>query len=187
MQASSYVEAFTARGVVLWREGDSLRYRAPAGVLTPPVVAKLKRDKSKILPLLPTAPPSDSETYKNVQKRTTKSSSVTSETDDAETYRADLMALWELARRESWRLHERPDQPAELVMPTEDDLLAVGIWEETARALHEYGLGETCRVLFAHLKHDDDNERRGAAQDLSRLCLLLRPTLRNISHGMKTT
>ena len=56
MQASPYVEAFTARGVLLWREGDTLRFDAPVGVLTPAVLEKLRQAKPKILPVLPEAP-----------------------------------------------------------------------------------------------------------------------------------
>lgn len=53
---SAYVEAFQARGVLLWREGEALRYKAPPGVLTPSVLGKLRLAKEKILPLLPSAP-----------------------------------------------------------------------------------------------------------------------------------
>jgi hypothetical protein len=53
MQAHAYVEVFAARGVVLWREGESLRYKAPPGVLTPAVLAKLKKAKPKLLSILP--------------------------------------------------------------------------------------------------------------------------------------
>ena len=57
MQAHTYVEALAARGVILWREGDSLKLRAPAGVLTPAVLARLKQAKPKILPVLPSEAP----------------------------------------------------------------------------------------------------------------------------------
>ena len=53
MQATAYIESFAARGVTLWREGESLKFRAPAGVLTPAVLARLKEAKPKILPILP--------------------------------------------------------------------------------------------------------------------------------------
>ena len=56
MQAQTYVEAFAARGVLLWREGDLLCYDAPPGVLTPIVLEKLRQAKPKILPLVPEAP-----------------------------------------------------------------------------------------------------------------------------------
>ena len=56
MQAHAYIESFAARGVILWREGDSLKFRAPAGVLTPAVLARLKQAKPKILPVLPSSP-----------------------------------------------------------------------------------------------------------------------------------
>ena len=53
---SAYVQAFTARGVLLWREGESLKFRAPRGVLTPKVLASLASAKPAILPLLPEIP-----------------------------------------------------------------------------------------------------------------------------------
>ena len=56
MQAAQYVEAFAARGVLLWREGESLRYKAPPGVLTPAVLEKLRQAKPVILPVLPVSP-----------------------------------------------------------------------------------------------------------------------------------
>ena len=56
MNAVTYVQAFQERGVLLWREGDSLKFDAPPGVLTPAVLAKLKKAKAAILPVLPTAP-----------------------------------------------------------------------------------------------------------------------------------
>ncbi|WP_394796979.1 hypothetical protein [Armatimonas sp.] len=56
MQATAYVQAFQERGVILWREGGALRYKAPPGVLTPDLLAKLKKAKAAILPVLPTAP-----------------------------------------------------------------------------------------------------------------------------------
>jgi hypothetical protein len=57
MQAQTYVESFATRGVLLWREGDALRYKAPPGVLTPAVLEKLREAKEKILPILPSAAP----------------------------------------------------------------------------------------------------------------------------------
>jgi hypothetical protein len=57
MQAQTYVDAFAARGVLLWREGDALRYKAPLGVLTPAVLERLKTAKSKLLSILPSSPP----------------------------------------------------------------------------------------------------------------------------------
>lgn len=60
MQANAYVEAFQSRGVILWREGEALRYKAPPGVLTAEVLEKLRRVKDKILPVLPERAPSTS-------------------------------------------------------------------------------------------------------------------------------
>jgi hypothetical protein len=57
MNAAAYVESCAARGVILWRDGEALRYKAPPGVLTPAVLEKLRQAKPKILPVLPDAPP----------------------------------------------------------------------------------------------------------------------------------
>lgn len=57
MNAVAYVEAFQERGVLLWREGDSLRVRGSSDVLTDSVLDRLKSAKSKILPILPESPP----------------------------------------------------------------------------------------------------------------------------------
>jgi hypothetical protein len=45
-------------GVQLWREGADLRYRAPRGVMTPAVLARLRAEKPTLLPLLPLSPES---------------------------------------------------------------------------------------------------------------------------------
>ncbi len=39
-------------GVQVWVEGDRLRYRAPRGVLTPPILERLREAKEDLLPLL---------------------------------------------------------------------------------------------------------------------------------------
>ena len=36
-------------GVVLWREGDALRYRAPAGAMTPDRLDRLRAQKAEVL------------------------------------------------------------------------------------------------------------------------------------------
>jgi len=54
MTPADFLETLQARGVELWRdEKGSLRYRAPKGIVTPAVVAKIKAVKDKLLLLVP--------------------------------------------------------------------------------------------------------------------------------------
>ncbi|GAA1959075.1 amino acid adenylation domain-containing protein [Amycolatopsis minnesotensis] len=50
--AADLVATLTETGVTLWAEGDRLRYRAPKGVLTPELLARLKAAKEAVLELL---------------------------------------------------------------------------------------------------------------------------------------
>ena len=56
MTPVAVIETYRSRGVLLWRDGDQLRYQAPKGVLTPTVIANLKASKERILPYLPASP-----------------------------------------------------------------------------------------------------------------------------------
>lgn len=47
--AADLVETLSAQGVILWREGDNIRYRAPSGVLTPGLLACIKARKNELL------------------------------------------------------------------------------------------------------------------------------------------
>ena len=49
LSADDLVNTLTAQGVVLWREGENIRYRAPSGLLTPDLLACIKAQKSELL------------------------------------------------------------------------------------------------------------------------------------------
>jgi thioesterase domain-containing protein len=52
------IAELNARGIVLWREGDDIRYRAQRGVFTPAMLVDLRANRSRLLPLLGTRAPS---------------------------------------------------------------------------------------------------------------------------------
>ena len=52
MTLHAFCEDLARQGVQLWSEGDRLRYRAPQGVLTPAVIARLRQCKQEILAML---------------------------------------------------------------------------------------------------------------------------------------
>lgn len=56
MTAPQLVEHAQGLGVTLWREGDALRYRGPAGKLSPKTLQRLAELKPALLPLLPESP-----------------------------------------------------------------------------------------------------------------------------------
>ena len=49
---ADFVARLSALGVALWLEGEKLRYRAPAGVLTPEALERLKANKDEVVALL---------------------------------------------------------------------------------------------------------------------------------------
>ncbi len=50
---AAFLSRLEERGVNLWLdEGGRLRYRAPAGTITPPVAARIKKARPQLLPLL---------------------------------------------------------------------------------------------------------------------------------------
>ncbi len=56
MTPYEYVEAMSARGIVLWREGEALCYRAAPGTVTPPLLASLMKAKPHIWSILSDGP-----------------------------------------------------------------------------------------------------------------------------------
>ncbi|KHJ66236.1 hypothetical protein QU24_20325 [Pantoea rodasii] len=52
MSSSTLIQSFKAAGITLWCEGDTLRYRAPSGAMTPQRIAQLKRHKAELLSAL---------------------------------------------------------------------------------------------------------------------------------------
>ena len=57
MSAARLLCDLERRGIVLWRDGEALRYRAPAGVITPAVRAIITTHKNALVPLLSDMPP----------------------------------------------------------------------------------------------------------------------------------
>ncbi|MBU6509348.1 MAG: hypothetical protein KGQ73_04095 [Gammaproteobacteria bacterium] len=49
MNAALSLPALKARGIELWAEGETLRYRAPAGTLTPDLLTAMKVHKPELL------------------------------------------------------------------------------------------------------------------------------------------
>lgn len=49
MDAGRFIKNLERDGISIWPEGDSLRYRAPEGTLSPLVLAELKTHKQAIL------------------------------------------------------------------------------------------------------------------------------------------
>jgi pyochelin synthetase len=47
--AIALVDEFRCRGIELWADGEQLRYRAPAGVLTPEFTIELKEHKAELI------------------------------------------------------------------------------------------------------------------------------------------
>lgn len=173
---AEFVAECRQRGIKLTVKGDTIRATGKPPANPERFAAYLQKQKEELITLLSVGLKEGAE---KVRKSPMDSPPVTeAETAAAEVYRADLRELWALAKRESWRLHDRPNEPAEFIMPTEAECVAVGIWSETASALHKYGLPQVVRVLAKNLKHPSETERQGAASDLAAICLLLRPSLR---------
>ncbi len=59
MNPLQVIERAKEQGVYLWRDGDDLAYEAPPAVMTDKVKTWLRVWKSRVLPLLPDAPPSE--------------------------------------------------------------------------------------------------------------------------------
>lgn len=56
MTAPQIIEHAQGLGVTLWRDGDSLAVRGPAGKLSPKALERLRELKPLLLPMLPEAP-----------------------------------------------------------------------------------------------------------------------------------
>ncbi|WP_184195336.1 hypothetical protein [Armatimonas rosea] len=56
MDTLGYLTTLKNQGIVLWREGDCVRFRAPAGTLTAPIRATITAARSEILHVLPDTP-----------------------------------------------------------------------------------------------------------------------------------
>jgi hypothetical protein len=52
MTTLDYLEELKAKGVSLWVDGPTLRYRAPKEIITPELCAELKARKAEIIALL---------------------------------------------------------------------------------------------------------------------------------------
>ncbi len=52
MISSTLIKEFKTAGITLWCEGDALRYRAPAGAMTPERIALLRQYKAELLTVL---------------------------------------------------------------------------------------------------------------------------------------
>jgi hypothetical protein len=52
MNLNQFLAELTEQGVKLWSEGDTLRFRAPKGVITPELRDLLVLDKGKLISLL---------------------------------------------------------------------------------------------------------------------------------------
>jgi hypothetical protein len=58
MTATEFLTSLNGRGVHLWQDGDgNLRLRAPRGVVTTAVAAKIEQAKPQLLPLLARSSP----------------------------------------------------------------------------------------------------------------------------------
>ena len=61
MSAARLLCDLERRGIVLWRAGDTLHYRAPTGALTPALRTAISAYKPALVPLLPDTPPGSKE------------------------------------------------------------------------------------------------------------------------------
>ncbi|MDP9365270.1 MAG: hypothetical protein M3Q10_13775 [Chloroflexota bacterium] len=64
MPPAEALTAMRARGVLLWPDGDRLRYRAPAGVANAKTTAYLRRHKAQLVDLLRAEAAADPDTVR---------------------------------------------------------------------------------------------------------------------------